>query len=125
MHMTRTWSYQGEACRIPVNASRYSKTCFASIGNCLNTGFCITLDQGTDAPSFKRHLVKLKQGLRDQEVKPYLVIDNARAHVAAELRDYLVENFVPLYLPAYSPEFNSVGKYLNIQRDSIRCVSDV
>ena len=42
------------------------------------------------------------------EGKPYLVYDNHKSHLVEENAEFIDENFIPLRLPAYSCEFNSI-----------------
>ena len=52
-------------------------------------------------------LVKIEIG----EIRPMLVYDNHPSHIKPQVvRDYIQEHFIPLRLPTYSCEFNSIEK---------------
>ena len=40
--------------------------------------------------------------------KPYLILDNHSAHKSVEVMAYIKLYFIPLLMPAYSCEFNSI-----------------
>ena len=82
LHKEKTWAYVDTAVNIPINSRRFSKTVIASIGNCLKDGYCLTLNDRTDAAAFMEHLEALKAALRKPDSKPTLVLDNASAHHA-------------------------------------------
>ena len=46
--------------------------------------------------------------MRDLSCKPYLLLDGASAHHSKFAREYLEANFKPLFMPPYSPQFNSI-----------------
>lgn len=50
----------------------------------------------------------MKHRLRDPSCKPYLLLDGASAHRGKLAREYLETNFKPLFMPPYSPQFNSI-----------------
>ena len=108
IYQRRTWSYQGEAVNIPINQFRYSVTALGSIGACIKGNFCMTWSESSCADSFLDHLKTLKRSLRNPALKPLLVLDNARWHIAESVTDYLDKNFRPLWMPSYSPAFNSI-----------------
>ena len=61
----------------------------------------------TDVPNVKRFLVKLASALRDPytRAKPYLVMDNHRAHHSNQVREER-SRFHECFQPAYSSPFN-------------------
>ncbi len=96
----RSWGYKDQAINVPVNTKRFAFTVVASIGSCLQTGYCVQIEKTTNAEGFLRHLQKLKQSLRDQGTRPFLVLDNHAAQRATLCRPYLEANFRPMFLPS-------------------------
>ena len=107
MYQRKTWSYTGSTVEVPINSTRYSVTALASIGDCLKLSYCVTFGANTTSATFLEHLKSLKLALRNPEVRPILILDNARSHHAREVTQYLHTHFRPLFLPPYSPAFNN------------------
>ena len=50
----------------------------------------------------------------DRSIKVSIVLDNHSAHVSNKNKDtFKTLNFEPLFMPPYSPGFNSIGKYFS------------
>ena len=65
--------------------------------------------RSTNQEDFLAFLKKVKASLRNPNgAKPYLVLDNHPAHKAKSCRTYLEEHFIPLWMPAGTPQFNSI-----------------
>ena len=107
MSTKKSWSLAYRAVEVPINTTRMSITLIASIGNCLEGGFCLTQARSTNREDVLKHLKQVKGSLRDKTVKPWICLDNATAHHAKEVAAYLEQNFRVLWLPAYTPIFNS------------------
>lgn len=103
---------------IPINKTRYSITCLATIGSELKDSYCITFSRSTNKEAFLEHLEEVKKRLKlpagrnsrktkEDANKPWLLLDGHSAHNSKYARDYLQENFVKMKIPSYTPMFNS------------------
>lgn len=104
----KAWSFVDVPVELPINKTRFSVTVFASISTSFKRGYAIDLKERTDYPGFLAHLQTIKYELRNPDIKPYIVLDGARAHHSLLAKDYLESNFIPLWLPPYSPQFQSI-----------------
>ena len=64
--------------------------------------------QSTNKFDFFKFLESIKSQKVNQETKPWIVLDNHRAHHSLICKDILSENFRTLFLSAYSCRFNSI-----------------
>ena len=68
----------------------------------------MTKAKSTNRVDVLEHFKELKRNLRSNLSKPYVIMDNCKSHHSPEVVEYLNSNFRPLFLPSYSPEFNSI-----------------
>ena len=62
--------------------------------------------------TFLKELAKnLKNPYKENQSRPYLVIDNHAAHKSKKVTMFMETYFKPIWLPAYSCEFNSIESY--------------
>lgn len=108
MYQERSWGLKGVYVEIPINTIRYSCTLIGSIGLCLTDGFCITKARSTNREDVLEHLKTLKRNLRNPSSRPYIVLDNCTSHHSKVVAEYIDQNFKPLFMPGYSPFFNSI-----------------
>ena len=73
-----------------------------------------------DQHSFNQFLQILVTKKTNLIKKPYLILDNHRAHHAIINRSILNEHFHVLWLPAYSSRFNSIEQVWGIAKISLR-----
>ena len=111
----KTWAEKGKTPKIKVTGNR--------------GGFCVTsaispagrmvfrIENGTIRA--EEHIEFLKQIIKHHEKRKIIVVeDNARPHIAKEVKDFVHENknkIAVYYLPTYSPDLNpdeKVWKYL-------------
>ena len=64
----------------------------------------------TNQHDFVIFLNKVKRNMKDPSQMTYLVYDGA--HTSHMAQDYLDQNFKRMQCPAYSCQFNSIGKYM-------------
>ena len=65
--------------------------------------------QSTNKVDFLKFLEQVKIEIGD--IRPVLVYDNHPSHIKPlAVREYIQNNFIPLRLPTYSCEFNSIEK---------------
>jgi len=107
--LQKIWWVKGERPEIPVDSGRKPLNLIGTIDVSNDTGFFAEIKK-LDAVPF---LGFLKGLLKNNHVpgKIYLVLDNARAHHAKKLRDFLRKNKDRLelvYLSPYSPDFNPI-----------------
>lgn len=55
-------------------------------------------------------------------MKPYLVIDNHRAHKAWRVEEFLNKHFNVIWMPAASCEFNSIESVWSMMKNKFRRV---
>ena len=83
-----------------------SVTLFGAVGKSIRGGKLYMTADSTDIPNVKRFLVKLAGALRNPYgIRPYLVLDNHRAHRSERVREEL-GRFRACFQPAYSSPFN-------------------
>ena len=105
---TKTWQLGAATIAAPQNLKFYSAiTLFGAVGKCLRGGKLYMTADSTDIPNVKRFLVMLAGALRDPytRVKPYLVMDNHRAHHSNQVREEL-SRFHACFQVPYSSPFN-------------------
>ena len=112
--LKRSWSTRKDPNLHPRAKRRWNTTVYGTIGLPLgerNKYHYVKLGTSTERVQFLQYCKELKAKLpyRFQHEKPILVLDNHPAHRGAAL-EVLSKDFVVLYLPAYSCEFNSVEK---------------
>ena len=78
-----------------------------SVGNCLKQRFYGEIHSSTNKVDVEKYFLSLKDQL-STNCRPWLVLDNAAAHHAHSVKKVLKRYFRPLFLPAYSCQFNSV-----------------
>jgi len=82
------------------------------MGNCLTNGAVFMLSKSTNKLDFSQFLklIRTPQNCLLSKATPiYIVLDHASAHVNHFANECLkVLNFVPLWMPTYSPELNSI-----------------
>ena len=85
-----------------------SITLYGAIGRCLRHPVFM-FAESTDEDSFRDFLAEIARGLIDQYSprKPFLVLDNHRAHKTDDSMELMEPFFVPMFQPAYSSCFNS------------------
>ena len=108
MYQERSWGIKGVSVEIPINTVRYSCTLIGSIGLCITGGFLLTKARSTNKEDVLEHLKTLKRNLRNKNSRPYIVLDNCTAHHSRDVVRYLEDHFKPLFMPSYSPFYNSV-----------------
>ena len=64
--------------------------------------------QSTNKFDFFKFLESIKLQRVNQENKPWIVLDNHKAHHSLICKEILSDNFRTLFLPAYSCRFNSI-----------------
>ena len=64
----------------------------------------------TTKPEFIRFLTQVREASLQPRIKPiFMVLDNHKAHVNEDVAQAMqLLNIVPLWMPTYSPEFNSI-----------------
>ena len=104
----KSWGYGDQPIEVVINAKRLSLTLFAAIGHALRAPVYM-IAKKTCKEEFRKFLVKIRSNLAHpySREKPYLVLDNARAHHALLVRDELHKYFRPLFMPSCSCAFNS------------------
>ena len=80
MRNSRSWSYEAEKVRIPVHNTQLSGvTLYGAIGSCLKHPVFMTATS-TNSESFELLTESVAASIKDGVVKPYVIIDNHRAH---------------------------------------------
>ena len=108
---TKSWSSKTDIVEHKRPSTRIGVTVFGAIGNCLKNPVFRT------AKSTKKHdyiefmrLVKEQVRSIHHNQKPILLFDAHRAHTSLLAREEIPRMFVPLKIPVYSCEFNSIEK---------------
>ena len=108
-YLKKSWSLQDCPNEVPINNKRLGCTVFGAIGTALVKP-CISIEKSTNKEAFLTFLKLMKRNLRDPNSKElvYLVMDNHKSHKSCLCREFLEENFVPVWLPSGTPQFNSI-----------------
>jgi transposase len=104
----RTWARRGHQPQIYTYGQRNTQHVFGAIG-IQNGRFSYRFAQGCNAVTFQRFLEQILE--RFYPPKVYLIMDNARYHKDAEIKEWFHQNTDYIerwYLPPYSPEMNAV-----------------
>ena len=88
------------------------------LGNCVKRWFYGEITRSTNADDFKKFLLKLRAEKTCRR-RPWLILDNHRAHLAKSVQHTLNRHFRPLFLPPYSCEFSSVERVWNILKQRV------
>ena len=80
LYTNKTWAKPHRKVNVPINQRRMSKTAIATIGNCLKSGYVVTLASSTNRENVMEHMERVVEEIRDPNICPYLVLDNAAAH---------------------------------------------
>jgi transposase len=80
------------------------------------------LGESTNAEEFVEFLKLVTENLKPeyQKRKPYLVIDNASAHTKSESKQAIADSFIPMNVPPYSCQFNSIEHLWAVLKHNIR-----
>ena len=108
---TKSWSSKTDIVEHKRPSTRIGITVFGAIGNCLKNPVFRTAKSTnkTDYIEFMR-LVKEQVRQIHHSQKPILLFDAHRAHTSLLAREEIPRMFVPLKIPVYSCEFNSIEK---------------
>ena len=90
-----------------IGKTKYIGSCtlYGAIGNALDEPV-YAVGSSTNRIDFHHFLWKLIDKLNGR--KPYIVYDGHSSHETAENDTLIQQYFIPLQLPAYSSEFNSI-----------------
>ena len=115
----KNWCLPGKPVVHVINKVRHSQIVFGAIGNCLNKSVFACMP-ACDQHSFHEFLKLLVQQIPKTISKPYLILDNHRAHHAIINRELLAEHFNVMWLPGYSSLFNSIEQVWGIAKINLR-----
>jgi hypothetical protein len=86
MRNSRSWSYEAERVQIPVHNTRLSGvTLYGAIGTCLKHPVFMTATS-TNSESFELFMESVAASIREEVIKPCVIIDNHRAHHSREVQ---------------------------------------
>ena len=111
MRRKRTYRHRFGSTRVIIPAKRSSGcTVIGALGSFLPNVFVHSTVLTTNKANFISFLAKVRDSSLEPRKKPiYMVLDNHRAHDNEDVREAMrLLNIVPLWMPAYSPEFNSI-----------------
>jgi len=107
---TKSWSSKSDIVYHHRPSTRLGITVFGAIGNCLKKPMFMTA-RSTNKEDYMRFMNQVKEQVRDlRGRKPVLLYDAHRAHTSLIARDRIPKMFLPLPIPVYSCEFNSIEK---------------
>ena len=111
----KTWQYQHDKVSVPYNYKRLSSfTLFYAIGPALVKPVYLLSQLGTTNQEVKNFLIKVAKMRINQYQRPYLILDNAKAHTSNEVKELMQHHFQPMYQPPYSSCFNIVESVFSI-----------
>ena len=83
---------------------RHACTVYGALGECLHGKFVFKLARSTNKRDFIDFLREVSSKVKEElgGEKPYLVYDNASAHIGQEADAAVADMFIPLRTPPYS-----------------------
>ena len=121
MKKERCWQPMDSPVNVPLNKTRHKGlTVFGAIGACLVEPVMMLGDRGTNAEDFVKFLKLVVAQIAPGSQKPYLVIDNASAHLGPDAKEFISKHFVPFNVPAYSCQFNSIEHLWSVLKANIK-----
>jgi transposase len=123
----RTWTPKEMPVKYPLNKNRGSGiTVMGAISQHLGKPL-FTLEKSTNSAAFQTFLKKLRKRFPLKQTRVHIVLDNASAHVTAEVRVLAADlNFQLMFMPPYTPEFNCIEALWSvIKRDFKRRVLEM
>ena len=107
---TKSWSSKSDIVYHHRPSTRLGITVFGAIGKCLKKPMFMTA-RSTNKEDYMRFMNQVKEQVRDLKGrKPVLLYDAHRSHTSLIARDKIPKMFIPLPIPVYSCEFNSIEK---------------
>jgi transposase len=105
---------------LPTNRGR-AITILGGIGNCLHQAVFVH-GESTNKERVEALLKELRlHSTLPPEEKIYVVLDNHTAHHSHDVVAQMAElNFEPLYMPPYSPEFNSIESLWGVLKKQLQ-----
>ena len=107
--LKKAWFFKGQKFVVPVNSDRGKNfTIYGAVGACLvNKYSYFELHDSTNKVDFMRYITNLATEIRPGlRVKPWLVLDNHRAHCGADRMEIMERFFEVKFTPPYSCELN-------------------
>ena len=94
---------------------------FGCIGKFLPSNFIYMLAESTNTQDFRSFCTDIREKARlSEETTIYMVLDNASAHDNPKSRKKLRQlNIMPLFMPPYSPELNSIEHLWSVFKNSL------
>lgn len=111
----RRWSARGSRPKVPYLGDHIRINVIGSV--CPANGQCFTMIyDGVDTDVFQHYLDELAQAIPlDSAKQRILIVDNASWHKSRRLNWH---HFAPMFLPAYSPDFNPIERlWLRMKAD--------
>ena len=118
----KTWQNNTDKVSVPENYTRLTSfTLFAACGPALNEIVYMLTEEGTTIPAMKRFVIMVARARRNQYGdRPYIIMDNAKAHKDSEVIRQMENHFIPVYMPPYSSNFNIVESIFSILKEQYR-----
>ena len=120
----KTWQRPKDPIKINMPQKRLGGvTLFGAIGTCLPAPVYMT-GESTNAKEVKKFMLKLARELGEigqfNDLKPWLVLDNHRAHFTRENKAIIELHFRLLPFPSSSCEFNAIEQLWGLVKQSFR-----
>ena len=105
--ISKAWSHRGVSVKVPLPSSRGPGfTLFGCMGTCLRNSVFYKIGSSTSIEEVQEFFVALARQRINPNGRPFLVLDNHAAHRNVETLRIMRQHFQPLFLPAYSCQFN-------------------
>ena len=114
------WSLKGEQPKISTPGGRKKQNIIGAVDPIIGRVH-VGLSEHLKAEQFKQFLAYLIRFYSDVD-KIILIVDNARAHHAKLVKEFLKEHehkIELLYLPPYSPELNPIERFWKYMRKTV------
>lgn len=110
----RRWVQPGKRRTVPYLGDHIRQNVIGAVAPQTGAFFSLIFD-GVDTDVFQVFLDHLAEAVPKNDHRQLLIIDNASWHKAAHLNWH---HFIPVYLPAYSPDFNPIERlWLRLKAD--------
>ena len=118
MLKSKSWAKKNNPVYHSKNDKRFGITVYGALGKCLRNVQVIQLGSSTNMVEFRHFLFKVKQAVSEKYAtdKPYFLYDGATAHTSPVVVNAIAEFFIPVQIPSYSCEFNSIEKLWSVAK---------
>ena len=119
--MSKSWSLRNKHNLHSINNTKFkSMTVYGAIGSCLHRPFFYYVQKPTNKIHYKQFILKLKDHIRGDCVKPIIYFDGHPAHKGVDVIELVKQYFDPFLCVAHSSNFNSIETVWSVAKRNFR-----